>query len=58
VAGANDKLSVNDVQQASDIIKMASVVVVQFETPIQTAIEALKITKEGKGLLIVFFFKY
>lgn len=55
MAGANDKLSVNDVQQASDIIKMASVVVVQFETPIQTAIEALKITKERKGLLIVFF---
>jgi ribokinase len=50
VAGANNKLSHADVQQASEIIKMASVVVVQFETPIETAIEALKITKEGKGL--------
>lgn len=50
VAGANNKLSVADVQQASEIIKIASVVVVQFETPIETTIEALKITKKGKGL--------
>ncbi|XP_021916225.1 ribokinase-like isoform X2 [Zootermopsis nevadensis] len=52
VAGANNKLSVSDIQQASEIIKIASVVVVQFETPIETTIEALKITKKGKGIAI------
>jgi ribokinase len=50
VAGANNKLSVADVHQASEIIKMASVTVFQFETPIETTIEALKIAKEGEGL--------
>lgn len=50
VPGANSILSVADVQQASEMIKMANVVVCQFETPVETTIEALKITKEGEGL--------
>ena len=50
VPGANSELSVADVQQASEIIKMASVIVCQFETPVETTIEALRITKEGEGL--------
>jgi ribokinase len=50
VAGANNKLSVADVHQASEIIKMAHVTVFQFETPIETTVEALKIAKQGKGL--------
>jgi hypothetical protein len=50
VAGANNKLSVADVERASEIIKMASVTVFQFETPIEVTVEALKITKQGKGL--------
>jgi hypothetical protein len=29
---------------------MARVIVCQFETPVETTIEALRITKEGEGL--------
>ena len=50
VPGANNELSVADVQQASEIIKTASVIVCQFEIPIETTLEALRITKEGEGL--------
>lgn len=50
VAGANNKLSVADVHEASEIIRRASVTVFQFETPIETTIEALKIAKQGEGL--------
>ena len=50
VPGANNELSVADVQQASEIIKMASVIVCQFEIPVETTLEALRITKEGQGL--------
>jgi ribokinase len=50
VTGANNKLSFADVRQASEIIRMASVTVFQFETPIETTIEALKIAKQGEGL--------
>jgi ribokinase len=50
VPGANSKLSVADVQQASEIIRKASVIVCQFETPVETTIEALRIAMEGEGL--------
>jgi ribokinase len=50
VPGANNELSIADVQQASEIIKMASVIMCQFETPVEATIEALRITKEGGGL--------
>lgn len=50
VPGANNELSVADVQQASEIIKMTCVIVCQFEIPVETTLEALRITKEGKGL--------
>lgn len=53
VAGANNKLSVADVHEASEIIRRASVTVFQFETPIETTIEALKIAKQGEGIAIV-----
>jgi len=50
VPGANNELSVADVQHASEIIKLASVTVCQFEIPVETTVEALRITKEGEGL--------
>lgn len=53
VPGANNELSVADVQQASEIIKLASVIVCQFEIPVETTLEALRITKEGEGIAIV-----
>lgn len=53
VPGANNELSVADVQHASEIIKLASVTVCQFEIPVETTLEALRITKEGEGIAIV-----
>lgn len=45
VAGANLKLSENDVEDAKSLISAADVVVLQLETPMETAIKALKLCK-------------
>ncbi|KAJ9597603.1 hypothetical protein L9F63_011548, partial [Diploptera punctata] len=53
VAGANNELSVQDMQDSAKVIEEASVIVFQFEIPIPTTIEALKLKKLGKGISIV-----
>lgn len=54
VAGANDKLSVNDVQSAKELIKNCGVLLCQMEIPIESTLEALKIKFESKhGLSIL-----
>ena len=47
--GANNELSVDDVHQSAQVIKEASVLVFQFETPLETTVEALKLHKQGNG---------
>ncbi|XP_046382464.1 ribokinase-like [Ischnura elegans] len=54
VAGANTKLSPEDVNEAADVIKNAPVLVCQFETPLETTLAALQMKKEaGTGISIV-----
>ncbi|KAI4498149.1 hypothetical protein M0802_006635 [Mischocyttarus mexicanus] len=52
VPGSNDYLSVDQVKNATPLIKKASVLLCQFETPIESTVEALKIHK-GLGYSIV-----
>jgi ribokinase len=51
--GSNFKLSVEDVKAKADIIRNASVLVVQMEIPIKTIEEAFKIASEGNGIKIL-----
>jgi len=55
VAGANNHLSKQKVNEALDILIEAKVIVFQFETPLETTMYALKICKEKnpKGITIV-----
>ncbi|XP_054261481.1 ribokinase-like [Macrosteles quadrilineatus] len=55
VAGANNCLSKQKVEEASEYLTRANVVVFQFETPLETTLYALRICKEKnpKGLTIV-----
>ncbi|KAJ8924869.1 hypothetical protein NQ315_001024 [Exocentrus adspersus] len=45
VAGANLRLSVQDVGTAKDVIADAAIVVLQLETPVEVAIETLRLCK-------------
>lgn len=45
VAGANNLLCENDIQNASSFLAHTSVVVFQFETPLQTTLKALELIK-------------
>ncbi|XP_071441918.1 ribokinase-like [Hetaerina americana] len=54
VGGANAKLSIEDVTDAAEVIKIAPVLVCQFETPLETTLAALKLKREeGTGVSIV-----
>lgn len=50
VAGANQLLTPEDIHQASTIISDASVVILQLETPVDTAIKAMKLSN-GVGFI-------
>ncbi|XP_043674028.1 ribokinase-like isoform X3 [Vespula pensylvanica] len=52
VPGANDLLSVDQVTHSADLIKNATVLLCQFESPLDTTLQALRIHK-GHGLSIV-----
>ncbi|XP_050304424.1 zinc finger-containing ubiquitin peptidase 1-like isoform X2 [Anthonomus grandis grandis] len=45
VAGANSKLSLGDIEEAKELIKSAKVLVLQLETPVETAIAAMKLAR-------------
>ncbi|XP_066254425.1 ribokinase-like [Euwallacea similis] len=45
VAGANNNLTVKDVEEAEFLISSADVLVLQLETPVETAIKAMQICK-------------
>lgn len=53
VKGANDLLSVHDIESAVDIIKGAAWVVIQLEIPIETVKEAIDIAYEYSARLIL-----
>ncbi|XP_043273164.1 ribokinase-like [Venturia canescens] len=52
VPGANDLLSINDIDSAKDVIKSASVLLCQFESCMETTLYALKLHK-GHGISIL-----
>lgn len=47
VAGANGRLSPDDVTQRSDVIASADAVVVQLETPVETIAEAIRLAQRA-----------
>ena len=51
--GSNFELSIEDIKSKADIIKNASVLVVQMEIPIKTIEEVFKIASEGEILKIL-----
>jgi len=48
VPGANMEIGNEDVRKASDVIKSSKLIIAQFETPVETTIEAFKIAKDNK----------
>jgi ribokinase len=51
--GANARLSKTDIEKVSDVIKNASVIVVQMEIPIETIEEIYKIASKGNVIKIL-----
>jgi ribokinase len=51
--GANARLSKTDIEKASDVIKNASVIVVQMEIPIETIEAIYSIASEGNAIKIL-----
>ena len=49
ISGANNFLSPEDVNAASDMVATAKVVVCQLEVPLETTLKALEIGKKGGG---------
>ena len=47
VSGANSQLGPGDVQAARDLISSAKVLICQFEVPLNTSLEALKLAKQN-----------
>jgi ribokinase len=47
IPGANMEITKDEILQASELIKKASLIVAQFETPIEITIEAFRIAKEN-----------
>lgn len=54
VAGANNELSVEDVECAKDVISNAAVIVLQLETSEDVAIKACRLCK-GVSLISIYF---
>lgn len=52
-SGANSRLSPDDVQQAADVIRSASVLLLQLETPLETVEAALKIASATGARVIL-----
>ena len=46
IAGANGLVSPEDVRQASNVIESASMLLIQLETPVETALEAIAVARE------------
>jgi len=53
VPGANDSLSVADVQAAKTVIQNADVLICQLETPLEATLEAFKIARASQTLTIL-----
>lgn len=51
IPGANDSLSAGDVEKAQEILDSSKVLVCQLETPLQTALAALRRHKNGISIL-------
>lgn len=45
VAGANSNLDVNDIEEAGQIISSADVLIMQLETPVETAVRAMQLAR-------------
>lgn len=52
VAGANMTINTEEIHKAKEVIENSNIVVAQFETPVDTTIEAFKIAK-NKGIITV-----
>lgn len=50
VAGANQRLDLKDIEDAECIISSADVLVLQLETPVDTAIRAMQLAKGVNSL--------
>lgn len=55
VLGANESLTPEHADSAVDVIKSASVLLCQFEIPLETTLHALKLHR-GHGLFFLFLF--
>jgi len=55
VLGANESLTPEHVDAAVDVIKSASVLLCQFEVPLETTLHALKL-HQGHGSFLTFSF--
>ncbi|XP_046665046.1 ribokinase-like isoform X2 [Homalodisca vitripennis] len=53
VAGANNRLSAQEITNASGLLSTAEVVVFQFETPLTTTVKALKYCKQNNPAEII-----
>lgn len=53
VPGANDSLSVTDVQAAKTVIQNADVLICQLETPLEATLEAFKLARVSQTLTIL-----
>lgn len=58
VPGANDHLTVEDVKNVESLIMSSSVLMCQLEVPIATTLEALKLGKKHRGVVLTKNVKY
>lgn len=57
--GANESLTPEHADSAVDVIKSASVLLCQFEIPLETTLHALKLHRgHGSFFLFFLFFRY
>lgn len=53
VAGANERLSLDDILSASSVIEKSDVVLCQLETPVETALAAFRLARESNTLTVL-----
>ena len=53
VAGANQRLTPDDVRTASSVIKQSDLVLCQLETPVETAVEAFRLARDANKVTVL-----
>ena len=53
VAGANDRLTPDDVRAAASAIEQSDLVLCQLETPVETAVEAFRLAREADKVTVL-----